>query len=155
MEKKYLVVKHPMEMHDRHDIFYVVNATILLHNMMVEVRMGQGELESSEYYITEPSSSSETGEQPDMTYAERNDNANGPCDNEEENENENKEESKNDDNFVKMKYLMTQKRWKQLYDANASLRLQDSVKMQLYSERYEDVELDPYEVAPDFDPLKF
>ena len=54
-----------------------------------------------------------------------------------------------------MKYLMTQKRWKQLYDANASLRLQDSVKLQLYSERYEDVKLDAYEVAPDFDPLKF
>ena len=50
---------------------------------------------------------------------------------------------------------MTQKRWKQLYDANASLRLQDSVKLQLYSERYEDVKLDAYEVAPDFDPLKF
>jgi hypothetical protein len=123
--------------------------------MMVEVRMGQGELESSEYYITESSSSSETGEQSNMTDAERNDNANGPCNNKEENENENEEENENDHNFVKMKYLMTQKRWKQLYDANASLRLHDSVKIQVYSEQYEDVELDACEVTPDFDPLKF
>jgi hypothetical protein len=40
LKRKFLVIKHPIEMHDRHDIFYVVIATILLHSMMVEVRMG-------------------------------------------------------------------------------------------------------------------
>ena len=50
---------------------------------------------------------------------------------------------------------MTQNRWKKLYDPHASLRLQDAVKMQLYSKQYKDVSSDAYEVAPDFDPLKF
>jgi hypothetical protein len=79
----------------------------------------------------------------------------GCCDTDEHKGNENGEEEDHDENFLKMKYEMTQNRWKKLYDPHASLRLQDAVKMQLYSERYEGVSSDAYEVAPDFDPLKF
>lgn len=43
-------LKHPIKMHNHHDIFYVVIAIILLDNMMVEVCMGQGEVESYESY---------------------------------------------------------------------------------------------------------
>ena len=42
--KKFRIVKHPIELHDHNDIFYMIMSTILLHNMMVKVHMGQGEL---------------------------------------------------------------------------------------------------------------
>ena len=51
--KKFLIVKHPTELHDCNDIFYVIMSTILLHNMMVEVCMEQGGVESSDFYIME------------------------------------------------------------------------------------------------------
>jgi len=147
-KKKYLVVKHPMEMHDRHDIFYVVNATILLHNMMVEVRMGQGELESSEFYITEDLLFSENEGESKVTGAECGEVETSEC----ESFRKNKEK---DENFLKLKYSITQKRWKELYDAQAALKLQDAVKKELYSERYDNVNYGSYLVAQDFDPLKY
>ena len=146
-------------MHDRHDIFSVVIATILLHNMMVEVCMGDGELESMDYYITEHPAKDPMVEQSTHNTSadstEDEDDTPGCCDTDEHNGNENQEDNTHDENFLKMKYKMTQKRWKQLYDPHASLRLQDSVKMLLYSERYEGVTSDAYVAAPDFDPLKF
>ena len=137
-----------MEMHDRHDIFYVVNATILLHNMMVEVRMGQGELESSEFYITEDLLFSENEGESNVTGAECGEVETSEC----ENFWKNKEK---DENFLKLKYSITQKRWKELYDAQAALKLQDAVKKELYSERYDNVNYGSYLVAQDFDPLKY
>lgn len=57
-----------MEVHNHHDIFYIVTATIELHNMMVKVYMGQGESESSKFYITEELLSSEAGAVSNLTW---------------------------------------------------------------------------------------
>ena len=38
---KFLCLKHPVKMHHRDDIFYVVRACIAMHNMMVKVRVDE------------------------------------------------------------------------------------------------------------------
>lgn len=50
--KKFLCMKHPIELFEVEDIYYVVGATICLHNMMVEVRVSRDETESDAFYNT-------------------------------------------------------------------------------------------------------
>ena len=38
-KRKFLSLTHPINLHHRDDIYYLVMATILLHNMMVEEHM--------------------------------------------------------------------------------------------------------------------
>lgn len=42
-KKKFLSVGRTVTLHHRDDIFYLVKATIIMHNMMVEYRMSRGE----------------------------------------------------------------------------------------------------------------
>lgn len=60
-----------------------------------------------------------------------------------------------DDNFLKLKYSITQKRLKELYDAQAALKLQDAVEKELYSECDDNDNYGSYLVAQEFDPLKY
>ena len=43
---------HQINLHHRDDIYYLVMATILLHNMMVEERMSNDEVEDASFYNT-------------------------------------------------------------------------------------------------------
>jgi len=123
-------------------------STLLLHNMMVEVHMGQGEVESSDFYITETITMIYSDEQSSEGEGEKRADENTTRDNTEE-------EPKTDDDFIREKYFMTQKRWKELYDAQSALRLQDVLKKQLYSECYINVDLSAFEMEADFDHLTF
>ena len=45
----FLVLSHPINLHYRDEIYYMVLATILLHNMMVEERIRNDETEEKRF----------------------------------------------------------------------------------------------------------
>ena len=49
-KKKFLSVGNRVTLHERDDIFYLVKATIVMHNMMVEARIERDEVESEAFY---------------------------------------------------------------------------------------------------------
>jgi hypothetical protein len=49
---KFLSINHPILLHHRDDIYYLVLACVAMHNMMVQERMDDGEMESDSIYNT-------------------------------------------------------------------------------------------------------
>ena len=52
LKLKFLSLLHPINLHHKDDIYYLVLACILMHNMMVEEHMLNGEVEDASFYIT-------------------------------------------------------------------------------------------------------
>jgi hypothetical protein len=52
LKTKFLVLRNPINYHHREDIYYMVLACILMHNMMVEARVHDGEQEDGSMYHT-------------------------------------------------------------------------------------------------------
>ncbi len=96
---KFLVLSHPIKLHHRDDIYYIVLATILLHNMMVEEHIRNDDTEDSLFY----------------------DIIRDDCNGKDRNNNE-----MNDDSYDHSpvnrndKSMMVHKRWEELYDHEGS-----------------------------------
>ena len=58
---KYLSLMHSINLHDRDDIYYLVLATMLQHNMMVEARLMSGEEESAAMHNMVETTAAESG----------------------------------------------------------------------------------------------
>ena len=63
LKVKSLSLTHPITLHHRDDIYYLVMAIILLHNMMVEVRILNDEVEDAAMYDTTTSDSDDKCEE--------------------------------------------------------------------------------------------
>ena len=61
MKIKFLVLTHPINLHHRDDIYYLVLAAIMQHNMMVEARLDSGEEEYAAMYNTIETTAEESG----------------------------------------------------------------------------------------------
>lgn len=144
LKMKFLCLKHPVKMHHRDDIFYVVRACIAMHNMMVKVRVDEeGIAEDYSLYDTPVSENIQ-----DMNEQEEHGNI-GTDTFSQSGTNHSRSIDRMDD------YRFAQKKWKELYDVGEAVRLQDAVKKQLYRMRHGD---DEYfrgeEIDPNFDPLE-
>ena len=131
---------------DREDMFYLVTASIVMHNMMVHERIGMDERDSENFYDIgdlqlEESSCEDYDDNSDESTPVSIHNAVGNFD-----------MSNVRDSMLK--YSIIQKRWKNLYSEENSLRLQDAVKKFVFKKHYgDDGSLDINEMADDYDPL--
>lgn len=127
-------------------MFYLVTASIVMHNMMVHERIRNDERESENFY--------------DVSDVHSND-----CDSDEDNGSTDDRTSDLNQNVVGdfdktnvrdniRKYAIVQKRWNELYSEENSLRLQDAVKKFVFKKHFgDDGTLDSLEMAEDYDPL--
>ena len=104
LKLKFLVLAHPINLHPRDGIYYLVMATIVLHNMMVEERLTDDEVEDGLFY-------------------------NSFCS---ENEHDDGEDIEcYDDAYSSTpagrldKFNMVHRRWEELYDCDGSKNLKD------------------------------
>ncbi len=110
---------HPISLHYRDDIYYLVVATILLHNVMVEERMSNDEVEDASFY-----------------------NYNKICSNNDNDDECAEQVNLDSDGYDKTsanrhdKFKMVHKWWEDLYDYEGSKNLKDSMKRHLYSEMF-------------------
>ena len=143
LKMKFLCLKHSILMHDRDDIFYVCMACIAMHNMMVEVRVDAGEEENASFY----------------SVLDEDD-----CDNSNNNQhrdNEDNEEVQIGD-YVRghpldmhNKFDIVQRRWDELYDADASMKLKTAVMNEPYKKEFGDEEFKTSgEFRSDYNPLR-
>ena len=143
-------------MHDKEDIFYAVRACVAMHNMMVATRVHEWGLMEDECWYESVNTSTDATP-PRVDEAER------AVDDEDKYLQENAELADvNNDvidldfkekleriEFMPRKLRIVQRRWTQLYDVKAHVRLQDAVKKELYTRRNDDndgldlVDLDP------------
>ncbi len=132
---KFLSLTHPINLHHRDDIYYLVMATILLHNMMINERVADDEVEDGSFYNT-------------------------LCN---ENDEDNDEETDLDNDAYNMtsagrqeKFQMVHRRWAELYDYEGSKYLKDSMKRHLFCEKFGKTALEQAHLWMDnFNPLNF
>ena len=146
LKKKFLSVGSKCVLYHREDMFYLVTASIVMHNMMVHERIGNEENESETFYDIGDiqsnvcDSDDEDGSRNDRT-PEANQNVFADFD-----------MSNMNDNVLK--YAIVQKRWNKLYSEENSLRLQDAVKKSVFKKHFgDDGTLNPLDMAEDYDPL--
>jgi hypothetical protein len=73
LKLKFLALTHPINLHHRDDIYYMVLATILLHNMMVKERTDSDEVEDGALYeATIDATTNEEDEQQDKMEMDEN-----------------------------------------------------------------------------------
>jgi len=118
---------HPINLHHKDDIYYLVLAVILMHNMMVEARVENDEVESANLhntlFATESESSSDiiddtAGVESLLTEAR-------------------------DDQLERcFKYEMVMKRWASLYDRNGAQKLKTAMMRHLYRLKHGDEALE-------------
>ena len=146
LKKKFLSVGSKCVLYHREDMFYLVTASIVMHNMMVYERIGNEENKSETFYDIGDiqsnvcDSDDEDGSRNDRT-PEANQNVFADFD-----------MSNMNDNVLK--YAIVQKRWNKLYSEENSLRLQDAVKKSVFKKHFgDDGTLNPLDMAEDYDPL--
>eukprot|EP00804_Cyclotella_cryptica_P015099 CCRYP_000680-RA/>CCRYP_000680-RA protein AED:0.00 eAED:0.00 QI:23/-1/1/1/-1/1/1/26/445 len=135
LKLKFLSLTHPINLHHRDDIYCLVMATILLHNMMVEERVADDDVEDGAFYNT-------------------------ICN---EDNDENEEETDNDDEAYSStpagrheKFEMVHRRWAELYNYEGSKYLKDAMKRHLYSEKFGKNAMENAHLWMDnFNPLHF
>lgn len=146
LKKKFLSIGTKCLLYHREDMFYLVTASIVMHNMMVHERIGMDERDSENFYDIgdlqlEELSSEDYDDNSDESTPVSIHNAVGNFD-----------MSNVRDSMLK--YSIIQKRWKNLYSEENSLRLQDAVKKFVFKKHYgDDGSLDINEMADDYDPL--
>jgi hypothetical protein len=131
-KKKFLLVGKGTMLHHRDDIFYLVKATIVRHNMMVDVRTDDMEMESDHYYKVPQevddvimATDHEISVKESPGDCEPTETVFGPfnlsdsCDNQ-------------------LKYNIIQQRCKKLYSASSSINLQDAVKKHVFKKYFGD-----------------
>lgn len=128
------------------NMFYSAVATIVMHNMMVEERIGNEERESKNFY--------DVGDKQSIM-ASSEDEANSS--------NEGDQVDNTLGNFdlssvreSTMKYTIVKQCWKKLYSKETSLRLQDAVKNFVFKKHNgDDGSLDIHEKDEEYDPLTY
>jgi hypothetical protein len=131
--------------------FYLVTATIAMHNMMVEERMSKHEMESDCFY--------EVSHMPSYANSHDINNASENMDGDDDGDGDVTVVGNFDTNFVReniLTYKIVQERWKKLYCAETSLRLQDAVKKHAFKKHFgDDGTLTWDDMTEDYDPLLF
>lgn len=143
-KKKFQAIGNKVTLEKRDDIFYLVKATIVMHNMMVEARNADDEVESDSFYETAA---------PNTSVADGSDGAAG-----EDNGNGNDMDVDIDSSRTTDlgTYRIVRRRWDELYDAEEAFRLQDAVKRQLWiHEHGDDGRFDTDDMYDGYDPLSF
>ena len=118
MKVKYLSLMHPINLHGHNDIYYLVLAAILQHNMLVEARLMTGEEESAAMYNTVETTAAESGNvgsEDDMMEVDNRDIQEHGTDN-------------------KLRFEIVNKRWKELYDHKGAAKLKSAMMRHLYDQ---------------------
>ena len=142
LKLKFLSLLHPINLHHKDDIYYLVLACILMHNMMVEARVENNEEESVYLYntlmATEGQSSS--GETPD--------------------DSEEMEalvtEVQEDVMDRNIKHEIVMRRWASLYDRDGAQKLKKAMMRHLYRVKHGDAAMESSEqICDEYNPLKY
>jgi hypothetical protein len=142
LKLKFLSLLHPINLHHKDDIYYLVLACILMHNMMVEARVENNEEESAYLYntlmATEGQSSS--GETPD--------------------DSEEMEalvtEVQEDVMDRNIKHEIVMRRWASLYDRDGAQKLKKAMMRHLYRVKHGDAALESSEqICDEYNPLNY
>ena len=133
-KKKFMSVGKSCTLHKRDDIFYLVLATIVMHNMMVEARINEDEVEDEGHYEIGEDNSGSTA----SSTSNRSSHVAQPT----------------MDNV--QRYNAAQRRWAKLYDAQGALRLQDAAKRHVYKQHYgHDSLIETDTFFDGYDPLSY
>lgn len=146
LKVKFLCLKHPILLHHRDDIYFIVLACIAMHNMMVKERIDAGEEEAASFYDV---AAADAGDQVngDAVGDEVSQNARGPGAG---------EYIPGHPTDAAQKMAIVRRRWEELYDREESSRLQTAIMNQLYRDRYGDEAMSScHEMQDDYDPLSF
>jgi hypothetical protein len=138
LQKKFHYLVHPVRQFFVHDIFYVVKACIALHNMMVEVRIGNDENEDPSFYdvITDDSDDDSNDPDPAVEAVQREDEYFASNADRLDIHGDNLDVELLKD-YRKSQLLgertrIVQERWKSLCDGNAHVSLQNAVINHLF-----------------------
>jgi hypothetical protein len=116
-KRKFLSVGNSIRLHYRNDIFFLVKATIVMHNMMVEARCENGELESEFYYeysdcIDDTASANENTDTGNMQQVPVSYDSNNGCANVD-------------------KYAMAHWHWESLHSVEGAIKLHDEQSLEM------------------------
>jgi hypothetical protein len=132
LKLKFLSLMHPINLHHKDDIYYLFLAVILMHNMMVEARIENDEVECANLYnklsATESESSGEIIN--DMTVMESL-----------------LTEAQNDQLERCLKHEMVMKRWSSLYDREGAQKLKKARMRHVYKLKHGE---EAFKTAEDF-----
>ena len=136
---KILSLMHPINLHHKVDIYYLVLAVILMHNMMVEARVENNKVDSANLYKTLSSMESESsGDIIDDTVGM------GSL----------LMETQDDQLERHFKYEMVMKRWASLYDRDDVQKLKTAMMRHLYRRTHGDDALESTgEFCEGYNPL--
>ena len=109
---KFLALTHPINLHHRDDIYYLVLGAILQHNMMVNVRLESGEEESAAMYNTVELTAEESG--------------NVGC-GDVSGEDSDADMAVDESMLHQFRFEIAHKRWSALYDHEGSLKLKTAM----------------------------
>ncbi len=137
---KFLALTHPINLHHRDNIYYLVLLTILLYNMMVEERVSNDEMEDGSCYNRiDPNDcdGDNTEEKDDGGVTCEGVYGNSPLDTNE-------------------KFKMVHMRWEELCDYDGSKKLKDAIKRHLYRNMYGHDALEMAHMVMDcYNPLSY
>ena len=123
LKKKFLSIGTKSVLYHREDMFYLVTATIVMHNMMVKEQIDDEEVEDGSFYdTTMDANSNEEDEQVTEEVSDRDD----------------VEYSGYDQNIMdrRHKAQLVHKKWEELYDNVGSKKLKDAMKRHLYKNKF-------------------
>ncbi len=142
LKLKFLCLLHPINLHHKDDIYYLVLACVLMHNMMVETRVENDEVESAYLYntLTATEGQNISGESPDDT----------------EEMATLITEVEEDVLDRNLKHEIVMRRWASLYDKDGAQKLKKAMMRHLYRVKHGDEALETStEICDDYNPLSF
>ena len=142
LKLKFLSLLHPINLHHKDDIYYLVLACILMHNMMVEARVENEEEESAYLYNTLSATEGQTA-------------AGDLVDDSEEME-ALMTEVEEDVMDMNMKHQIVMRRWASLYDRSGAQILKKAMMRHLFRQKHGDAALETADLFYDeYNPLNF
>ena len=159
-QKKFHYTCRPVKMLYRDDIFFVVRACVAMHNMMVETRLEEGEIEDASWYKCVQDTTYVRA----ADYAEQSVNASDAV----VAERAAMGDHSLDNDIVDLEFVreyertmhlprrmrIAQRRWEMLADSSEHFRLQRAAKRDMYKRQFGNLD-DCEEIADDYDPLKY
>jgi hypothetical protein len=140
LKLKFLSLLHPINLHHKDDIYYLVLACILMHNMMVEARVENDEEESVYLYNTLLATEGQA--------------AGGDTLDDSEGIDAIMTEAQNDVFDRDYKHQLVMKRWASLYDRDGAHRLKQAMMRHLYREKHGDEALETaYQFCDEYNPV--
>jgi hypothetical protein len=139
---KFLALTHPINLRYRDDIFYLVLAAILQHNMMVAACLDSGKEECAAMYNTIETTVEESG--------------NMECgDDILERDGDDDVDKEEDESMLRQfRFEVAHKRWPALYDCEGALKLKTAMMRRLYKQRLGAHTMSTaYDMVDTYDPL--